>query len=551
MQNMLTALGMTERATDDGANLVSLSGLNLPAIPSEIGAISRLVGDAIEEVAARIDPMFDRVDSNRTESEDKMTPRQIACNRMRQRLVVNKKTGVAIIRAVQFSAKEFRKNGQLMDIALEAQVELPEIGLVDVTPLVLLGINYIKRDDSGIFTSEGPFLCIFFRPLHGKNVYKALPLELCDPKLIAQWNDLVDRVPHKKWPKITHVKNTLRSPGGRFLSFTPRCFELMKYPDKQVTVRDRDGKKCFRNGKPMMKMVKNEFHIIGHLFGQMLKLSPTSQLPFENVFEKGKQVFEDDGSEVKKPITDKLVWRVKLGEGSLELTLLGRAGQVNLSENRLNDEEIRYEMNPFNALGVTARTVDLLTIERSARALLNRPFDKNNPLFLEAVNLTFVVEGDTHVRMRSQMEQLLNMALDQLFRHMKEAHKFVMLSLGKALRWPTIEEALNGRRLAAVKRSLNQPEDAVAKWIGTNLEEFDPSCPFHMQVRNEVLDKIAQKARYTDPERVKPTDVAKVTEEIAKVEEVVQQDLAPVAEVDPPTKKKRLPRKTAASNAQA
>ncbi|MEK7451803.1 MAG: hypothetical protein AAB664_00535 [Patescibacteria group bacterium] len=385
---------------------------------------------------------------------------------------------------------------------------------MEVVPLITLDVNYVGQTPSGHFSALSTLPCLLFRPKNEdpkkKQIYKALPLGLAGKSVLDTWNFVASNMSGKEWPIIEEIPNRLRKVGSRKLTFAPQFLKEKTY---------RNVRKQFDKGSKKWKdvQVEDKVSFIGYLFGQMLKLAPRSQKPIIPVLDENGAPMVTDGRQHMKVDTRKQIWRVKLGEGSLELTLCGVEGEVNFDD-RIPIVEVRSEIDSFKVLNTTPLIVDIDTIGQSTHAWLARPYDDHNPLYVSGLELGLVTEQDSRDTARAILEDLGRNAIEKLRDEMLAIYEETTSRLMTATEKPTIEEVLNGRLLRVMLHRMNK-DDAAAKWIESKIEgNFDPNSPFHMQVRRYVIQMIARAADYRDPEQKKAEPAPAPVEE-KKVEE--------------------------------
>lgn len=442
------------------------------ALPDSVAAAKRMIEDVID-VASIVVHGCDR---------------ETARNKMRKRLVMNGDS--PLIAPVLFEGRVIRNRvGDPIDLKIGTTIRIPGLGEVEATPLISLGIAYlVKSEDDEAVRSAGTFHCLVFRPKGEGKPYKVLPLGLADSSMLEKWNTIAQQR-GGTWPVIEPIENDLRKSGSRTFVFMPRCLEKKTFKNTEFR---------FVKGQCKEVDVDNDVWHIGFMFGQMLMLSPNSQVPPTDTV---------DGHEC---FVSNHVFRVKIGENSLELTWLGREGEVEVDD-RVAVVDVSDSMDSFAVLGTSPKRIDIETIETSSHVWLYRAFDERNPLYRSALEMGIVQSGDSVDSVRSILENLRTQALKKAIHEMHEAYHETTGLLLRADKRPTIEEILGGRIMKALLHSVTK-DDLAAKWIGTKIEsEFDPCSPFHLALRHWLIMAIARAADYSDPKPVKLTEEPKAT----------------------------------------
>ncbi|MCX6714835.1 MAG: hypothetical protein NTX72_03400 [Candidatus Uhrbacteria bacterium] len=481
LSKLLADLGMNIPIVDETTGTSSNTGTAL-AMPQKNAAAKRVIDEGVDMASIVYADL----------------PPEVARSRMRERLV---EVGEMVIFPIDFTAGVVEKEDGSPDLKIYATMNIPGVGHVEVQPLITLGVNYIGQTKEGKFRTLQTFQCLVFRPRFvdpkkpKENPYKAFPINFLSPSVLDTWNFIATQMPSLNWPTIDHIPNTLRKAGTRTLTFAPRCLKTLSFTnDKRVK----------RKGQWVNEPVTDSFRIVGYLFGQMLKLHALSDEPVTPALDAdGKQRENKEGYQLVELDRREYVWSVKLGEGSLELSL------IDLAENYKGDArvpivEVRNEMDPFAVLGTTPLKMDINTVGDLTRAWVMRVYDETNPLYVYARDAGLVNIQDSQETMRPIIEDLGRTAVEKGIEDMKATYAEVTSRLSTASDKPSIEEVLNGRLLKAILFRMNK-DDAAATWIDSKIEgSFDPKSPFHMAVRRYVIEMIATKANYKDPEPKKP-----------------------------------------------
>lgn len=477
LSKLLADLGMNIPIVDDTTGTSSNTGTAL-AMPQKNSAAKRVIDEGVDMasiVYADLHP-------------------EEARRRMRERLV---EVGEMVIFPIDFTAGVVEKEDGSTDLKIYATMNIPGVGHVEVQPLITLGVNYIGQTKEGKFRTLQTFQCLVFRPKFvdpkkpKENPYKAFPINFLSLSVLDTWNFIATQMPSLNWPTIDHIPNTLRKAGTRTLTFAPRCLKTLEFTNT---------KRVKHKGKP----VKDSFRIVGYLFGQMLKLHELSDEPVTPALDaNGKQRENKEGDLLVELDRREYVWSVKLGEGSLELSL------VDLAENYKGDArvpivEVRNEMDPFAVLGTTPLKMDINTVGDLTHAWVMRPYDDTNPLYVYARDTGLVNTQDSQETKRAIIEDLGRTAVEKGIEEMKATYAEVTSRLTTASDKPSIEDVLMGRLLKVILFRMNK-DDAAAVWIDSKIEgNFDPKSPFHMAIRRYVIELIAHNANYKDPEPKKP-----------------------------------------------
>ncbi|MEK7452290.1 MAG: hypothetical protein AAB664_03040, partial [Patescibacteria group bacterium] len=426
---------------DDVTDSLVRKGANLPALPDQ-SAANRIIADTIG-TAAMVDPDKDR---------------ERARSRMRDRLILepNKRPHIANI--------EFE--GEVMpdgDISVSSVVALPGFDVAQkVVPLIYVGIDYLTEVSSGKFRSNGTFQCLVFKPENWETAntgpLKALPLGVADAGSIRIWNRIAREMRTKNWPEIKAIPNNLRRLGVCTSNYLPTFDPEFK--------REKGSRKRL---------------LVCRSFGQKLYLSPKSQIPDPDVI---------DG---KKSFQTKHVFRVKLSESSPVLTWLGREGKVRI-DNRVAVLDVLETIDPFAILGRTTITVDVFTIDQTARGYLNQAYNERNPLYQSAIFMGLVLEQDPHETKRIILEDLMLKAIEQIKLQMQDAVSISVRALSlSTLARPHGKDIYQGHSRKVVLSRLNKPNDVAAEWIAAALEcEFLPKSSLHKLLRAWLINSTAE-----------------------------------------------------------
>lgn len=462
---------------------IDRTSTNLPALPGSVAAAKRLIADAID-VAALLDDSRDR---------------ERARNNFWNRLVRNPNDTPFITNIAFSGSYVYDKSGQIIiGLSIDQNVELPNGETVRVTPLIptivgVADVHYVhafqqEGVDLPVLNSSGSFPCLVFVPKNNRNTYKAIPLGFADKGTIGTWNRIAREMPNKNWPEVIPIEHTLRKPGVRTVTLLPQYQEVRTYNNTRFRW---EGK------KKVSYTSEDKVTVIGSAYGMMLKLSPQSQpIPVDVV----------DGEAC---FTSKHVFRVKLGESALELTWLGREGEVTIDKH-IPILDTHDEMDPFAVFGTSPNRVDVYTIDDTARGYLNSRYDENNPLFVAACDLGLVIDGDARHIVVTSLEDLMLRSIVMIKKQMSDSFERIKGWLTTSLvQKPSIDEVLQDRPFKAVLRGLNKPTDAAAMWIQSQIEgDFDPESPFHMHVREWLIKKIANDSGYWDRKKEEKSSVS-------------------------------------------
>ncbi len=383
------------------------------------------------------------------------------------------------------------------DIGIGTTVNVDDLGRIEIQPLFTVlppSLAYIAASQDGTLIPTRRFYGVLFAPKSEKGAFKFVPLELADPMLIARWNGIIDQgielgTSHKDWPRIEAVETTIGKAGQRLLELTPKYMVEKKFPRRRrgEIVKDRDN-------KPIMD---SEWRIATRFLKAVVLHTKSQNLPPSTA---GTQPF------------DTLVFSYVERENSILVMLRGRPGEVDTSTAIATIEEVGEHMNPFDVLATTVERFDAIKARAFVDRCLATAIDNANPLYVKAIELGLVIEGQTNTVICPQLRTLADEALRKAKSLWDEALKATWEAL-KRYDLPSIEVCLAGRKLAEVKTGLNQPEDAVALWITSHITgEFSWKSPFFRELRIWALNAAAKRADYRDhaaePEALKADGAA-------------------------------------------
>lgn len=424
------------------------------------------------------------------------------------------------LRSVEFSASRSPYTDKFSVIATLDDVS--GYGTVHATPMILHGIDYLVLDpETELAVSNGKFACVLLRPKKGQ-LFRLIPLGLADEADIDIWNRIAEALPAKKFMRIDYIplEQITKAP----FDFVPQTLEEQERTERVSVGRGKDLK---LEERPFIAV------IIGDYFGKTVRLGKLSKVPVATV------PVEVEGEacvtfDIERPYR----FRATESENEIVVHLIGFADQEPI-DNDVLPTNLKIDVNPFEVLHTTRlKAHPTLTAKRSL-GYVNRPFNDKNPLFVGAKKYGLIAEGFSDDQIRSAMRFLHNQAKELLIVHMRDALCLVQDWLIKSPNRPTIEQALDRKLLCDVYEELNEPEDAVAKWIAFNMEggTFHEESPMHLELRRWVLSLIAERAGYEDPKTVeaKPEeDCEDFATSSAEVVEVVEANGSVPAETEQP-----------------
>ncbi len=383
------------------------------------------------------------------------------------------KTTIPLIVGISFAGIKRMINGR-EDIVVSQTIEVEGLGEIEVTPLFTAGIDYVAVSDGGLIVPTRVFYGVLYEPTKQREEFKFVPLECADLAFRMRWNDMIDQATtlgtiHKDWPKIDLTETNIGRPGLRVMSFSPRYLLNREFPK-------------MRGGK---RIGTDTISVIDTRLGKQVILDVRSQdLPV--VDEQAAYPFGE------------LVFRFTEHENSIVVTLLGRAGEVELDTTSMDLSDIVFETNPFETLNLPIERYDSAKARRYVKDCLAMEPDDHNPLYKRAAELQLIPPGLPRASIVAQLRALVEDALERADFLYNEAFDATLAAL-RLYDPPSIEDMLAGNLLDRVLRKLN-PSDAAALWITSHIEgEYNNASTFHRALREALLKGAAKRASYTDP----------------------------------------------------
>lgn len=392
-----------------------------------------------------------------------------------------------LVVGIKFGGRRLETNG-VEDIGVGYTGVVEGYGRINIEPLFTVGIDYIHQTPSGVLDGTRVFYGVLFAPKRARDSFKFVPFDLADPKWIERWNGIIDQgkalgTKHGQWQRIEPLSTNIGKPGQCHLELTPIFWDERQFPKR---VR---GRVVLKDGSPVMETECR----IATRFMKVVILHPNSQqIPLvevqdaegnvKNVFAPGSYVF----SYVER-------------ENSIVVMLRGRPGEVSLEGSFVTIDEVGETMQPFEVLGIAIERFEFQKARQDVGRWLAMPLNKANPLFMRAIELGLVIEGQPHNVVLPALQAFAAEALNRANLAYNQAFDNTLENLRK-FDAPTIEVLLAGNRLDRVARKLN-PDDAAVAWLNDHFEtgQYDHGNKFHRALREELLRSVAKRARYVDP----------------------------------------------------
>ncbi len=409
-----------------------------------------------------------------------------------------KPTRMPLIITVTFSGANVISR-ELPDIGISANETLEGLGHIEIRPLFVTEVPYIKPSEQGqYYIGIREFIGGLFAPKRQGDAYRFVPLDFADPALLQRWNLIVEegrrnKTIHGNWPLLTPAEISIGKPRKHVMTFAPVCRQSRPYT-------------VFRRRGP----VREEWNQIGVYFGKSVLLHPKSQqVPEADILENISAL--DKG----KSHPDALfVFSVIERENAIEVFLLGRPGEVNLAPAMtIQEQDISY--NPFDVLNTTVERFESQRVEKAVGAWLGLPINADNPLYTRAVELGLVVEGQARSAIRSQLTALANDAYTKAKELWIEALEETWKQFQR-MSFPDLNASLAGKTLEDAIKTLNAV-DVAAAWITSHISgEYIHRSPFYRTLRERLLREMAKRCGYDPSVTVKP-EISTATESVEVV----------------------------------
>lgn len=348
-------------------------------------------------------------------------------------------------------------------------------------------IPVVQVAGDGTVQPAGKHTCIFFHPEEKKgkggkkhtDPMRAMPLGLVHKYLVDRWNEIGDRAraqgASQNFFRIEPIPNALH--GSVSILFA----RPLGQPWIPMFKDERRLEKALEAGT----LPEPDYSIAGIVFGKTLVPARRTQLPTIHQLDAATGCVE-------------CVWRVEESENSLTITYVGERGKVGDMQTRVQNVDA-MEFDPFAILGLNPSTTSPggMIVDR-AQWLLRQPLDRNNPLYLGALEHGMVMPDDEETPTRNSMRLMAEMAKVRIERALEDLADQIIgrLTMYKDGR-PELSEVLKETTPEALKAAVRMKSGTcqLAAWIGQQIAEdnaFNWSSWLQKKVRREVLIAMAK-----------------------------------------------------------